>query len=99
MSENPSFETALAELEQILRSLEDGTTTLEEGLARYERGVALLKLCYGHLQNAEARISLLAGVDGDGKPILKSFEHSASDAVAEEKPRRATRAKPGSGLY
>jgi exodeoxyribonuclease VII small subunit len=99
VSENPSFESALAELEQILRSLEDGTTTLEEGLTRYERGVALLKVCYGHLQNAEARITLLTGVDGEGKPVLKSFEHASSDAVGEEKPRRATRAKPGSGLY
>ena len=99
MSEVPSFEKALAELEQILRSLEDGTTTLEEGLARYERGVSLLKVCYGHLQQAESRISLLAGIDSEGKPVLKSFDHAASDSVAEEKPRRPARAKPNSGLY
>ena len=101
MNENPTFETALAEVEQILRALEDGTTTLEESLARYERGVGLLKICYGHLRTAETRITQLAGVDSEGKPITKPFEHSASDGVATEARTRPTRAKPkeDSGMY
>jgi exodeoxyribonuclease VII small subunit len=99
MNENPSFETALAELEQIIRALEDGAITLEVGLARYERGVALLKVCYAHLRDAEARISLLAGLDSEGNPVLKPFEHEASDAAAKEKPQRTARSKPNSGLY
>jgi exodeoxyribonuclease VII small subunit len=100
MNECPSFEAAVAELEQILRALEDGSTSLEEGLARYERGVALLKLCYGQLQAAEQRISILAGLDGDGKPVLEPFDHAASDGADEAKrrpPRRGV--KDGSGLY
>jgi len=101
MNETPTFETALAEVEQILRALEDGTTTLEESLARYERGVSLLKICYGHLRSAETRITQLASVDSEGKPITKPFEHAASDGVAAEARTRPTRAKPkgDSGMY
>jgi exodeoxyribonuclease VII small subunit len=88
MSENPSFEIALAELEQILRALEDGGTTLEDSLAKYERGVSLLKQCYARLQDAEQRITVLAGLDSDGKPVLKPFDHAASDLPpADGKPR------------
>ena len=93
MSENPSFEEALAELEQILRDLEDGTTTLDESLARYERGVGLLKCCYAQLQAAEQKIALLAGLDADGKPVLQPFDHAASDSPAAETKRRPIAAK------
>src|SRR5262245_3814168 len=99
MSESPSFETALAELEQIVRALEDGSTTLEVGLAQYERGVGLLKACYAQLQAAEKRISLLTGLDSGGKPVLQAFEHSATDGRTE--PRRPARppSRDSSGLY
>jgi exodeoxyribonuclease VII small subunit len=101
MSENPSFEQALAELEQILRDLEDGTTTLDESLARYERGVGLLKSCYSQLQSAEQKIALLAALDGEGKPVLQPFDHAASDSPITETKRRPMRGKPNdkSGLY
>ncbi|HJZ94690.1 MAG TPA: exodeoxyribonuclease VII small subunit [Gemmataceae bacterium] len=102
MTDTPTFEAALAELEQILRCLEDGTIALEESLARYERGVALLKHCYAQLQSAEQRISLLAGLDAEGKPALQTFEHASSaDASPSDSSRRAARAKPrdGSGSY
>jgi exodeoxyribonuclease VII small subunit len=101
MSEGPTFEQAVAELEQILRELEDGTTTLDESLARYERGVGLLKCCYAQLQAAEQKIALLAGLDGEGQPLLQPFDHAASDSAAAETRRRPMRAKPkdGSGLY
>jgi exodeoxyribonuclease VII small subunit len=102
VTDTPSFEAALIELEQILRCLEDGTTTLEQSLAGYERGVALLKCCYAQLQAAEQRIMLLARLDADGKPVLQPFDHVASTDGSAADPRRpAPRPKPrdGSGLY
>ena len=100
MSDGPTFEQALAELEQILRDLEDGTTTLEESLARYERGVGLLKTCYTQLQVAEQKIALLTGLDADGKPSLQPFDHSASDGPVDAKRRPARRPpRSDSGLY
>jgi exodeoxyribonuclease VII small subunit len=74
----PTFEQALADLERIVRELEDGKIGLEESLARYEQGVALLKRCYGQLRQVEQKIVQLSGVDGDGNPITKPFDHSAS---------------------
>ncbi len=95
-----TFELALAELESILRSLEDGSTTLEEGLTRYERGVALLKQCHGFLQSAEQRITLLAGVDSEGKPVLRPFDHtSATEAEPKRRPSVPTAGRRPDGLY
>ena len=101
MSESPTFEQALAELEQILRDLEDGTTTLDESLARYERGVGLLKTCYAQLQAAEQKIALLTGLDANGQPALQPFDHAASDGATTEPKRRPVRRAPrdNSGLY
>lgn len=90
-SERPeiNFEQSIALLEEIVRDLEDGQLTLEAALAKYEAGVGLLKLCYEKLTVAETRISLLAGIDADGKPILEPFEHSASIHV--DNPERQRR--------
>jgi exodeoxyribonuclease VII small subunit len=73
-----SFEQAVKELEQIIRSLEDGDTTLEESLAQYEKGVALLKQCYGQLRLAEQRIQALIGETPDGQPVTQRFDHAAT---------------------
>ena len=53
------FETALAELEQIVQSMEGGQLPLEESIAAYRRGSALLKHCQHKLDDAEARIQIL----------------------------------------
>lgn len=78
-----SFESALAELERILKALEDGTTTLDDSLAKYERGVALLRQCYGQLQVAEHKIQQLTGTDEAGRPVLVPFEHSSTATKTE----------------
>ena len=92
-SDSLPFEKALADLERILRNLEDGTTTLEEGLAQYERGVALLKHCYQQLRDAEQRILKLSGVDGEGKPVLEAFEHTATLETATPKKKPSAKEK------
>ena len=82
------FEQALAELERILRDLEDGTADLEDSLTRYERGVTLLRQCYGQLQTAEQKVRLLSGLNDDGTPDLKPFDHVASIETAKASVRR-----------
>jgi len=52
-----SFEEALAELEQIVRSLESGQQKLEDAINAYERGAALRKHCESKLAEAEARVA------------------------------------------
>jgi len=73
-----TFEQALAELDRIVRELEDGKIGLEDSLARYEQGVNLLKKCYSRLRNAELRIQELVGIDEQGNPITRPFDHAAS---------------------
>lgn len=91
-SEQPTFETALAELQRIVADLENGSVGLEESLARFERGVALLKTCYATLEQAEQRIELLVGVGADGTPLTQPFDASATaNAEAPTAGRRRTR--------
>ncbi len=55
----PSFEQALARLEDLVRELESGELALEDSLARFEEGIGLVKLCQGRLADAELRLSQL----------------------------------------
>jgi exodeoxyribonuclease VII small subunit len=72
------FEAALEALEEIVHKLEDGKVGLEEALAQYEAGIALLRRCHERLQNAEKRIVELTGMDSEGRPVTKPFQHSAT---------------------
>jgi len=68
------FETALGELEAIVRDMESGKLLLEDSLSAYGRGMALLKYCQATLATAEQKIHVLEGgevrefrADGDDK--------------------------------
>lgn len=54
-----SFETSLAELEQIVSRLEDGDLPLEESLELFEKGIKLSRECRERLTSAERRIEVL----------------------------------------
>jgi exodeoxyribonuclease VII small subunit len=82
------FEESLALLEGVVRDLEDGQLGLDEALARYEQGVALIKQCQAQLRQAEQRILLLTGMEGDGQPILQPFKHEATARLASSPSRR-----------
>jgi exodeoxyribonuclease VII small subunit len=53
------FETAIAELESIVKKLEEGDLPLETSLQLYERGVQLSRFCHARLEEAERRIEIL----------------------------------------
>ena len=62
MSVDPTikdFETAIAELETIVKKLEEGDLALEASLQLYERGVHLSRFCHARLEEAEKRIEIL----------------------------------------
>jgi len=61
------FETAIAELEQIVRELEGGKVPLEQSVAMYERGEVLKARCEDLLKQAEARVDKIT-LDAGGKP-------------------------------
>lgn len=62
-----SFETALAELEGIVRTLEQGQAPLDESIVLYQRGDRLKRHCEARLKDAQARIEKIA-IGADGKP-------------------------------
>ena len=69
----PSFEEALAALEQIVMEVEEGQVGLEESLQKYEKGMRLIQYCRGVLEQAEKRIEAIGregrteGQSGEGK--------------------------------
>ena len=62
-----TFESALAELETIVKGMEAGQMPLEQSLASYKRGAELLKFCQAALQDAQQQVKVLE----DG--VLKNF--------------------------
>ena len=53
------FESAIAELEKIVKQLEEGDLALDKSLALFERGVALSRYCHEQLSAAQRRIEQL----------------------------------------
>jgi exodeoxyribonuclease VII small subunit len=68
MSDNiKDFESAIAELDGIVKKMEDGDLTLEQSMQLYERGLQLSRFCHARLEEAERRIEVLND-RGDLKP-------------------------------
>lgn len=59
-TEEPTFEQAQAELEQIVERLERGQAPLDEALSLWERGEELYAFCRAKLDAAEGRVEELA---------------------------------------
>lgn len=66
--ESMTFETALAELEQIVDRLERGDVALAESISIYERGEALKQHCEHLLKEAEMRVEKIR-LGSAGKPV------------------------------
>lgn len=75
------FESALAELESLVKDLEGGSLTLEKSLALFERGVELSRYCHKQLEDAERRIEVL-NERGEAEPAPGFL--AAGDEPGEE---------------
>ncbi|OGT23632.1 MAG: exodeoxyribonuclease VII small subunit [Gallionellales bacterium RIFOXYD2_FULL_52_7] len=53
------YESAMAELEQIVADMEAGKLSLEDSLAAYKRGAELLTFCRGRLEDAQQQVRVL----------------------------------------
>ena len=67
------FESALAELETIVKDLESGKVSLEDSISAYERGMALKAHCESKLQDARMKIEKIV-VAADGAITTEKFE-------------------------
>jgi len=78
------FESAIGELESIVKTLEEGDLPLERSLELYERGVQLSRFCHARLDEAERRIELLneRGRPSEAPPGLGLDDGRAEDPDA-----------------
>jgi len=65
MTDELSFEDALAALEAKVEELSRGDVPLDRALATFEEGLVLYRRCHGMLARAEQRVTkLVAATDG-----------------------------------
>ena len=67
-----SFETALAELEAIVKRLEAGNAKLDDAISAYERGALLKRHCEAKLREAQSRVDKIV-VGSDGTPSVEKL--------------------------
>ena len=56
-SEEKTFESALGELEQIVKDLESGSISLDEAMNKYTTAMNLVKFCQEKLDNATKQVN------------------------------------------
>ena len=66
-----SFEEALQQVEQLVRTMENTTLPLNETLAAFEKGIRLARFCQEYLDAAEQRIEQI--IAQNGTPTLIGF--------------------------
>jgi exodeoxyribonuclease VII small subunit len=75
----PTFKSAIEELEKITDSLESGELELEQSLALFERGVSLIKYCQDRLDSTQARVELLVdSLEGEVEAVALDDEVTES---------------------
>lgn len=60
-----TFETAMQELDAIVKKLESGQGSLDDAIANYERGAQLRAFCEQKLKDAELKISQIQTEGGN----------------------------------
>lgn len=68
-----NYETALAELEQLIQRLDAGQLPLDQLLSQHERGMALLAYCRSRLQAVEDQIRVVQ--NGQTTPWLGAYKN------------------------
>lgn len=70
------FESALAELEELVMKMEDGALALDDSLLAYQRGVELARICQQRLDLAEEQVRVLQG------SLLKPLDEASDEGEA-----------------
>jgi exodeoxyribonuclease VII small subunit len=82
-NDEPTFEVALKDLEEIVEKMESGQVPLEEAVALYERGIKLKALCKDKLDKARLRIEKVTA-DHDGQLVKTEPFELERQSVAEK---------------
>ena len=82
MADEPTFDDAQTELEEIVTRLESGAAGLDEALELWARGEALYKICTSKLDVAQGRIEELL-LDGDATEVQAEEAETPGDDPTE----------------
>lgn len=76
-----NFDSALTQLQQVVKSLEGGELSLEDSLKAFEKGVALSRACQAQLAAADQKVELLVrGAEAGASPELAAFGGGADES-------------------
>ncbi|MCL4470668.1 MAG: exodeoxyribonuclease VII small subunit [Sulfuricella sp.] len=78
-SKPQTFESALAELENIVSSMEAGQLPLEQLLSAYKRGAELLQFCQQALRDAQQEVRILEAGSLKSLPAAEADIPSANN--------------------
>ena len=82
----PTFEAALAALEDVVVRLEKGDLSLEDSLVAYEAGVRLVHQARGRLDGMQSRLEQLLS-DGGTAPLKRQSDaNKQAPTTANEAP-------------
>ncbi len=59
MEEKLTYEQASKELEEIVAKLENGNLPMAEAVKAFERGQELVKFCFGELDTAKGKLTII----------------------------------------
>ena len=66
----PDLESALKELETLVKRMEEGESSLEDSLKDFERGIELTRQCQQALKTAEQKVQQLTA-EGENAPLVE----------------------------
>ncbi len=76
----PTFENALARLEQLTGELESGDLSLDASLKKFDEGIKLVAFCNRNLTEVRAKVELLLSKDGQLESVpFNEIDHGDQD--------------------
>jgi exodeoxyribonuclease VII small subunit len=74
-----SFESAMSQLEKIVRKLEGNSLGLDEALTEYAKAVEHVRFCQKQLENARRKVEKLRGITAKGEAITDVWEEDEEE--------------------
>ena len=78
--DEPSFESAMERLDEIVASMEGERMSLEDMVRSYEEGVRLLRVCRGRIDTAKRRVEMITADLEGTKATLAPFDPATAAA-------------------
>ena len=88
----PSFESAMARLEEVVEQMENSKLPLEELIRAYEEGTRLIKVCSERLTAAEQRIEIITR-DAAGQTAVAGYPPPTGALPAAPPPKSSKEPK------